>query len=764
VDVISGLLLENTGMIETWQQLQRAVPSVNVPHIPIGDNHMRPITLRGLAPHHVLVLVNGKRRHPASVLLGGPSVPATAFTDLNAIPSSAIERIEVLRDGASAQYGSDAIGGVVNIILKSGERRDFQTSVGEVYSSEGGRDFQDGRLFDAGTTLGFAAANGASLTLTGELRNRGGTNRAYPDRRPQYFAADPRNDEPARVSSYLGDGTVHALSLFLTGVAPIKGTTEAYAFGGAANRNSVSPDAFFRRPLDPRTVRVIFPNGFLPTISSGIRDLSMVAGVRGTLSGWHWDLSSSWGDNGTGYHVHNSNNVSLGTASPTEFYGGRVAGQQWTSNADVSRDLELGSFVIAVAGGAEFRVDRYQISAGDTASWIDGGVRILDGPQAGQLAAAGAQGMGGFRPIDEVSARRSSAAVYLEGEARPIRRLLLQSAVRAERYSDFGSTSDGKIAARLQLLPGLAVRGSMSTGFRAPALAQEYFSSTRTVFQLVNGVTRVLTVRTFPVSSAEAMLIGATPLRPETSVNRSAGLVLHLPRLPQITADFYRITIGDRVGLGGAVTDTSIIRLYEENGMAGIGGGNYFANATDTRTQGVDVVANHAFLLGGSRVLQMLGGYSHARTVVTHVAAAPLELARFQSQLFSRTSRGNIENGQPRETITLTLNYRAGPLQLNLGNERSGPTAQLDQIKPEADQIVHPKWITDARISYQLRPRVQVALSGANLFDVYPDEWLDFKDGLNAQGTSMQGIFRHPGALSPFGMNGRTLYLRLAYH
>lgn len=764
VDVISSQLLENTGVTETWQQLQRLVPSVNVPHIPIADNHMRPVTLRGLAPHHVLVLVNGKRRHPASVLLAGPSVPATALTDLNAIPSSAIERIEVLRDGASAQYGSDAIGGVVNVILKSGERRDLQTSIGGVYSSEGGRDFRDGALFEASTTLGFASANGGHLTLTGELRERSGTNRAYPDMRPQYFGGDPRNDEPPQVSSYLGNGTVHAQTFFVTAVAPVTRSTEAYAFGGAAGRRSVSPDAFFRRPLDFRTVRAIHPDGFLPRIGSQISDVSVVGGMRGALRGWRWDLSSSWGGNGTGYHVHNSNNVSLGAASPTEFYAGKVAAQQWTNNADVTRDLKLGSFAVGVAGGAELRVETYQIRAGEPDSWRDGGVRILDGPLAGQGPEVGAQGMFGFRPTDEVSARRSSSALYLEVEGRPIQRLLLQSAARAEHYSDFGSTSDGKIAVRLQLLPGLALRGSMSTGFRAPALTQQYFSSTRTVFQTVNGVTTVLTVRTFPVNTPEALLMGATPLRPETSVNRSAGLVLHVPRLPRITADLYRITIDDRISLLGSIRDTSIIRLFEENGMRGIGGGNYFTNSMDTRTQGVDLVASHALLLNGSQVLRMLGGYNRTRSTVTQIAQLPSQLARFRSQLITRSGRGILEDGQPRETITLTLSYGAGPVAINLHNQRSGPTAQRDQNSPAADQTVGPKWITDVRIAYQLRPRVQVAASGANLFDVYPDEWWDFKDGLNALGVSMMGISRYPGALSPFGMNGRTFYLRLAYH
>ncbi|MGK2960520.1 MAG: TonB-dependent receptor [Gemmatimonadaceae bacterium] len=763
VDVISSQLLENTGTTETWQQLQRIIPSVNTPHIHVGDNHLRPVTLRGLAPHHVLVLVNGKRRHPASVLVAGPSVAFMALTDLNAIPSGAIERIEVLHDGASAQYGSDAIGGVVNVILKSGKRREVQTSIGGVYSSEGGRDFRDGRLFEAGTTVGFTSAKGGHFTLTGEVRDRSGTNRAYPDRRQQYFTGDPRNANPPRVSSYVGTGSVEALTVFLSAAAPITSQTEAYAFAGAADREAVTPDAFFRRPLDSRTVRAIYPDGFLPRIGSGIQDVSGVAGVRGSLNGWRWDLSSGWGHNATAYRVHNSNNVSLGAESPTEFYAGRIAAEQWTSNVDVSRDLKLGSFPVGVAGGVEFRVDTYQIGAGDTSSWRDGGVPVSDGPP--QRAPAGAQALFGFRPVDELSARRSNSALYLEAEMRPVERLLLQSAVRAEHYSDFGSTSDGKVAARMQLLPGLALRGSASSGFRAPALMQHYFSSSRPVIAIVNGVVTLQTIRTFPVNTPEAQRIGATSLRPETSVNRSAGLVLHDPRFPRITADLYRVTIDDRIGMRSVVDDPSLLRFFEENGMAGIDGANYFSNVADTRTQGIDLMASQAFLLGGSRVLQILGGYNRARTVVTRVAPLPPELEQFQLAPLSRTRRGILENGQPRDKIALTLSYSAGPLALNLHNQRSGSTALLDERNPEADQVLGPKWITDARISWQLRPRLRAAISAVNLFDVYPDELPDFKDGLsNPRGHSMQGIFRYQGSLSPFGMTGRVLNLRLAYH
>jgi iron complex outermembrane recepter protein len=763
VDVISRNLLENTGAVETWQQLQRLVPSLNVPHIPIGDNHMRPVTLRGLAPHHVLVLVNGRRRHPAPVLLAGPSVPYTSFTDLSAIPSSAIERIEVLRDGAAAQYGSDAIGGVVNIVLRSGAHREMRASAGTVLSSEGGRSFTDGRHVKAGGSYGVASSSGAHLTVSGEIHDRSGTNRAYPDRRPQYFPGDPGNDEPPRVSSYLGNGDMRSATVFVTAGARLGGNTEAYAFGGAADRDGVSPDAFFRRPLDSRTVRAIHPDGFLPVIASSIVDVSAVAGVRGSLYGWRWDVSSGWGGSRVTYTVHTSNNVSLGSASPDRFNAGRVAVQQWSSNVDVGRGLRVARIPVNVAIGAAFRLDRFRIVAGEPDSWRDGGIPILDGPAAGQPSPVGAQGMIGFRPTDEVRAHRSSAAVYLEADARPIPWLLLQSAVRAERYSDFGATSDGKIAARVDVAGGLAVRGSLSTGFRAPALMQQHFSSTRTVFQPVNGINTVLTVRTFPVSTPEAQLMGATPLRPEQAVNRSAGLVLDAPRLPLITLEVYQIRIADRIGLGGTVTDTSIIRLFDESGMRGIGGGNYFANAIDTRTRGLDLMASHALLLHCTGVLRLLAGYNRTRTVVTRVAPPPAPLAAFGAVLFNRTSRGIVENGQPRETIAVTLTYNTDRLGVSLHNQRSGPTAQLDQAKPEADQVLRPKWITDARVSYRFHRRIQVAVSAANLFDVYPDEWWDFSQGLEATGVSMQGIFRYPGALSPFGMNGRTVHVQVDY-
>jgi iron complex outermembrane receptor protein len=761
-DVVPAELLENTGAVETWEQLRRVVPSVGTPHIPLGDNHMRPVTLRGLAPHHVLVLVNGKRRHPASVLLAGPSVPSAAFTDLNAIPAIAIDRIEVLRDGAAAQYGSDAVAGVVNVVTKRGSRTDMAASWGSRFTDEGGRDFRDGRTYDLSASVGAATPGGGYVTLSGELRDREATNRAYPDLRPQYFPGDPRNEAPARISSWSGDGRARDVRLLLDLATPVSDAVELYGFAGAADRDASAFDGFFRRPLDPRTVRFVHPDGFLPEIASHIGDLSALAGARGRLGEWNWDVSSGWGGNRVAYTVLNSNNASLGAESPTEFNAGTVSARQWTTNLDLSRTVDLSGVPVSVAGGAELRVDRFRIEAGEPDSWRDGGVPILDGPLSGQPAAAGAQGFTGFRPVDEISARRTSSALYLELGGSPWDRVLLQAAGRTERYSDFGSTVDGKLAGRVRVGGGVALRAAVSTGFRAPALTQQYYSRTSTVLLPVDGVTRVLTSRTFPVHTAEARLLGAEPLRPEQSVSRSAGVVFERPRWPVVTVDYYHITVDDRIGLRGTVTDTSIVRIFEENGMSGVGGGSYFANHLDVRTRGFDVVASYPFLIGRS-ALRLTAGYNRTTHTVLRVADPPPELARFAQALFNRTHRGIVEQGQPGRTLMATVNWSTGPFEVNLHNQRSGPAAQLDATNPEADQVVDAEWITDLRISYRLRQRVQVAVSALNLFDAYPTEWWDFSDGLNATGASVQGNFRYPGALSAFGMNGRAVYLQLSY-
>lgn len=764
VDVLPSAVIENSGLIETSQILQRLTPSVNFPRTAIADgtDHLRPVTLRGLAPDQVLVLLNGKRRHTTALVhVNGTVGRGSTSVDLNAIPANAIDRIEVLRDGAAAQYGSDAIAGVVNIILKSGERREFTSTFGRVQSNEDGRKFTDGEHVDVSATGGVLFKEGAHLTVTGEYRNRNRTNRAYEDRRPQYFAGDPRNNNPAIISSWQGDGDSKDIGGFLSAGVPVGGGAEVYAFGGLTKREGLAA-GFFRRALDDRTVRAIHPNGFLPEIGSNILDFSGAVGIKGTMGDWRWDLSSVYGGNSFDFSVHNSNNVTMGTASPTDFEAGVLKFAQWTTNLDLSRSLDIGMRNPLNLGlGAEFRVDNYQIEAGEPASYNDGGVRIIDGPSQGKQGAIGAQVFPGFRPADVVDASRNNVAGYLDLETNVSEKLLVNVAGRVERYSDFGSTTDGKIAARFEPVKGFALRGAVGTGFRAPSLGQSYFSATSTNFIVVNGVNQPFDIRTFPVNTPEAQLLGAKPLKPEESVNYSAGASFELPAGFTVTADYYAIDINDRIVLSGNFTDKSVRDMFEARGYKGVGGGRFFTNAIDTKTRGFDVVANYGLLLGKAGMLRLTGGYNRNKSEVTRIAATPPQLSAFQSVLFDRIEKGRIELGQPRNNLSLTANYTVNAFALNLHNQRFGEVTQMSS-DPKLDQTFSAKWITDLDVSYKFMQRIRLALGANNLFDVYPDEWKDWPAGVKGSLTT-NGIYRYAGGTSPFGFNGRTVYVRLMY-
>ena len=560
VDVLPAVAIQSTGLIETSQILQRLAPSVNFPRTAItdGTDHMRPVTLRGLAPDQLLVLVNGKRRHnTALVHVNGSPGRGSTSVDLNALPANAIERIEVLRDGAAAQYGSDAIAGVVNIVLKSGERREMTTHYGQVYSSEEGRDFRDGKNLNINGTYGVLFSGGAYLTVNGEYRDRDMTNRAYPDARVQYFTGDPRNSNTPIINSWQGDGESKDVGGFLNAGIPLGTSTELYAFGGATVRDGRAA-GFFRRAQDARTVRAIHPDGFLPWIGSDILDFSGAAGLRGKMGGWRWDLSSVMGGNAFEFSVENSNNVTLGTNSPTLFDAGTLKFGQWTTNLDFSRQLDIGMRApMNIGVGVEFRRDKYQIEAGEPDSYRDGGVDVLDGPAVGTQPQLGSQVFPGFRQTDESDESRNNIAGYVDVETNVSDRLLVNVAARVERYNDFGSTADGRVAARFEISKGFAVRGAAGTGFRAPSLGQSFFSATSTNFQVINGVNTPFEIRTFPVSTEEAQILGAEELKAEESVNLSAGASLDLSNGLTVTADYYSIDIDDRIVLSGNFIGTA---------------------------------------------------------------------------------------------------------------------------------------------------------------------------------------------------------------
>ncbi|HEX2079248.1 MAG TPA: TonB-dependent receptor [Longimicrobium sp.] len=759
VDVLTAADIQATGLTETAQIVQRLAPSVNFPRATVADgtDHVRPATLRGLAPDQVLVLVNGKRRHNSALVnVNGTVGRGSTAVDLNAIPASAIERIEILRDGAAAQYGSDAIAGVVNIVLKQGGRREALASAGQTTVG-------DGRVLQLAGTAGRDIGERGYVTVSVEFRDRENTNRSLPDTRQQYFNNDPRNTQRARINHRQGDSDSRDAGVFLNAALPLGEVMEAYAFGGVSRRDGEAA-GFFRRANDARTVRSIHPDGFLPLISTDIVDGSGVAGVRGTAAGFRWDLSGVYGRNTFGFNVLNSNNVSMGNDSPTDFYAGTLRFDQTTVNLDLSRTLPLGlPEAVNVAFGAEYRRDGYGIEEGEEASYINGGVPILDGPQAGQIAAVGAQVFPGFRPSDAKDVSRHNWAGYVDVEITPVRGLLLNVAGRYEDYSDFGSTSDGKLAARLEPVPGFALRGAVGTGFRAPSLGQSYFSSTATNFLVINGVNTPVDVRTFPVGSEEAQVLGAKPLEPEESVNYSAGIAWEPMRDLSLTIDAYQIDIDDRIVFSENFTTPAIQKLFQDAGFVGVNGGRFFTNAIDTRTRGVDFVLQYARAMGPG-LLRFTGGMNFTETeVLTDSVETPSQLTGLGETLFGRVERGRIERGQPRSSVNLALNYAMDRLTVNLNNRRFGEVTVFGTA-PEGsptntDQTFGARWITDLDVGYRMRGGLGVAVGANNLFGVMPEQ--NFRSPTGAD-NSNAGIFPYNG-ISPFGSNGAFYYVRLSW-
>ncbi|MGH7527955.1 MAG: TonB-dependent receptor [Gemmatimonadales bacterium] len=756
VDVLTATEIKQSGRTETAQIIQSLAPSFNFPRPTVtdGTDHTRPATLRGLSPDQVLVLVNGKRRHASALInVNGSIGRGSGMVDLNAIPASAIDRIEILRDGAAAQYGSDAIAGVINIILKEGAPNELATTFGQTVESDGGVVQVSGN---------YAVPLGAEGTLqvAGEYRNRGATNRSGPDLRTQYLAGDPRNADPALnglINHRQGDADTEDGGLFLNLVKPVSPAVEVYSFGGGTVRSGEAA-GFFRRALDDRTVRAIYPNGFLPLIATKISDFSGVAGVRGDRSGWRWDLSANYGRNLFHFDVRNSNNVTLGTASPTEFYAGRLIFDQFTANLDLAKSYEIGlASPLNLAIGGEFRRDGYQIGQGEPDSYRDGGVPIVDGPAAGAQGAPGAQVFPGFRPTDSTDMNRNNVAGYVDLETRLASKLLVGVAGRVEHYSDFGSTTDGKVTARFEPVPGLAVRGAIATGFRAPSLGQSFFSATSTNF--IDG--QPFENRTFPVNTGVAQALGARPLEPETSENYSFGVALNPVKNLAVTADYYQILIDDRIVFSGNFTGAAVRTFLEQRGFPGVAGARYFTNAIDTRTLGVDVVVNYGLAIGASGTLRLTGGYNRSVNRVLRVAPTPPELSAFQETLFDRVERSRIEVGQPKSNFSLSgvLNYN--DLGFTLRTQRFGEVTLFGTpVDGSLDQTFSAKWITDVSASYTFRERLTVTGGVDNVFDVYPDE--NNQGDAATAGNNNFGIFPYNG-ISPFGFNGSFYYGRLSF-
>ena len=750
VDIITAKQIEMTGATETMQVIQRLAPSFNFPRTTIADGSasVRPATLRGLGPDQVLVLINGKRRHAASLVhVNGTVGRGSTGADLNAIPVTAIERVEILRDGAAAQYGSDAIAGVINIVLKSGASPATVSLRGGGTSTDqgvGGATTHDGGLMDAGLNKGFKLGKGWA-SITGEYRDRNKTNRAGPDPRDQIVVGDAGKNAVPQPSHWVGDAETTDYLSFINAEVPAGDNRFVYAFGGFSKRDATAP-GFYRRALQfTQNWPQIYPIGFLPLIQTTIKDDSGTLGIRGTRNDWYWDASLQSGRNTMDFNITHTLNASLGPTSKTEFYAGTFVADQLLGNLDLSRKFDgVLAGPLNVALGAEVRREGYQLKAGEPDSYRDGGVKASNGA----TAVPGAQVFPGFRPSNAVDKSRSNVGLYADLEGDVDSRVRLSVAGRFEHYSDFGSNLTGKLTVRIKAGENLILRGGAGTGFRAPSLAQSNFSAVSTNFINLPGQGTVpVEVGTFAVASPVARALGAKDLKPEDSVHFTGGFAFTPNKNFDFTVDYFNIKIDDRIVFSGNFTGGAITALLAPLGATGA---RFFTNAINTRTEGVDLTANYRASLSNDTALHFFAGYSHNRTSILGEVATPSQLAGLGNVLYDRVERGRTECGQPRDQARFTSDFTKGRFAAgaNVGLYGSYCVKQLNATGVD-DQVFSRKVITDLEASYRLE-KVSFGVGVQNLFDVYPEQVL--------KQLQPQGV-RYPG-VSPFGINGRFAYAR----
>ena len=759
VDVLDVGELTDTGQTETSRMIQFVAPSFNFSTSTISDGTdiVRPSTLRGLQPDQTLVLVNGKRRHTSALVHVNTSIGrGTAGTDLNAIPASAIRQVEILRDGASAQYGSDAIAGVMNLGLKS------STGVTEINMTTGQHYEGDGEVFQASVNRGWRVTeDGGFVNATFEYRKRGWTNRAGRDPRRIFNfleqergeaplssgTEDPREATYDRLNHRYGDAESENTYFFFNSEVPMNASTRFYLFGGYADRNGESA-GFNRLPSQSRTNTFLHPEGHLPLINTSVDDFSLSGGFRYNWSTWVADLGVTWGSNEFNFFISNSANTSMGQLSPTEADAGDLKFRQLTLNLDLVGSIDRAN----VAAGIEVRQDRYQIIAGEAASWVDAGVP----DQFGGIAPAGIQVFPGFRPVNEVDESRENIGIYGEVDYDVTEELLVSAAARFEDYSDFGNSLSGKLSGRYEVNEALAVRGSVSSGFRAPSLHQSNFNNVSTQFVLVGGETVPLEVGTFRIGSDVANALGAQPLKEETSISGSLGFTLQPIDNLLLTLDFFRIDIDDRIVLSGLfrTENPQIAPLLEP---LGVRGGQFFTNAIDTETWGADLVVSWRGTLGdGDTSLALTGAANWNETDVVGDVKTPDVLAGLGETLFDRRERAFVEHGQPRQLYNIGGTLKHGPVSTNLRFNYFGEVLTVEVASdPSIDQVFEGKWLTDLSCTYDFPNGLSVTVGGNNIFDVFPDE--------NRDEISFNGIFVYPRRTAPFGFNGGYYYGRLGY-
>lgn len=815
-----------------------------------GTDHLDPAQLRGLGPDQVLVLVNGKRRHTSALInVNGSPGRGSVGTDLNAIPAFALERIEVLRDGASAQYGSDAIAGVINLGLKrdtgklsgqltyggnltpaandhtgdfDGQNIQVDLNYGNKIGGKGGfynltwsSQFRDptsragtesGSLFNAYNAIEERAQqNGVNLSsyysnistianpqqlisaiktfapqvgyfsqnYLSQIQNAGSIaalqgllSANYTDQELAYRGLTRKD-----FNMQVGQSKLNNHQFFANIEVPINESWKFYTFGGYAYRNGTS-GGFYRRPNQSRTFTGIYPNGYLPQIGTEIQDVSLSSGIKGSFSGWNVDFSDTFGQNSFDYNISNTGNTSLRFASPSEFRAGGLRFSQNTINLDFSKKLNILAGA-NLAFGAEHRYENFKISAGEPMSYtaydVNGNPQTPTTPASqkptdffGNILPGSSQVFAGFRPENAVNKNRQAIAGYADFEINFTPWLLADAAARYENYSDFGSTFNYKLATRIKAGRNLNLRLAGSTGFRAPSIHQIYYNVTSTLF--LNS--QLLEVGTFSNDSRIAALLGIPKLKQETSKSASAGFTYRIPSANlSLTADAYFTRIDNRIVLTGQFARAAVSAAAQAAfDAAGVNAAQFFTNAIDTETKGLDVVATHNarfsdFKLDNSLALNL----SQTRRVGAVHTSGVLQAENLTNTYFSEPSRIYLEEATPRVKASLsnTLNWNKATFYLR--NTYFGKVTAADVVDANFDgtmgarehQQISDRVITDLSLGYQFSKSVGFTAGVNNLFDLYPTK--------NIPASSNNDQFVYSRSTSQFGQNGRYVFGRLNF-
>jgi iron complex outermembrane receptor protein len=813
IDIIPVSQLTNqVGQIDINQLLTYVAPSFQSSRQTIADgtDHIDPAQLRGLGSDQVLVLINGKRRHQSALVnVNGTVNRGQVGTDLGSIPVSAVDHIEVLRDGAAAQYGSDAIAGVINIILKKNTKGlAGNISYGENVSSYP-KDYalnkvagknpnektsvQDGGSFQVGLNYGFSLNTKGFININGEYMRREMSNRTgtytgqiYPSVSGQVkddsiMAAKGTNRNTFDMR--IGNSKISGGSFLINSQYKINSDWKIFVFGGYSKKNGEAA-GFYRYPNSVNSgagnykamALAKFPNGFLPLIQTDISDFSLSAGVEGKLGKWDASLSNTFGVNNFDYTVNNSVNYTQYEITPnpqSKFDAGGIRFLQNTINADLTRHFDV-LHGLNIAYGAEFRIDQYQQTAGEEASYKN--------YNTSSGAASGAQVFAGFTPTYAGTFNRNSKALYIDLEQDFTKDFLVTGALRFENYSDFGSTLNYKLAARYNIVKGLTIRASSSSGFRAPSMQQRFYAKTNTLFVSTPSGLQPVESGTFPNNSRPAQILGIPKLKQETSINFGAGITANPVNGLEITLDGYIININDRIVLTNNFTGGTDPNLAAELSAAGASQANFFTNAIDTKSKGLEAVVNYSFNVAKDHKFRFTLAATFIKNEVKKgadgkpiVKASPKLISSGQlGNYFNREDQSRIEVANPASKGSFMISYRYKKFSsmirfayfgkvtyldptLNLSNPSSWPVNAFTGQRETLDQTFSSKTITDLSLGYEIIKQFTITIGANNLFDVYQDVH-------NHSNNMSTGRFIYSRRVQQMGFNGRYIFARMSFN